>query len=74
MIESLGNVILKNGEEVEASVVIGPDLDWAPRIGPLLQHKMIPGPGRSPKCWSAISTWSRTSTSCTGTAFPLPTS
>ena len=42
MVESLGLITLKNGEEVEASVVIGPDLDWAPRIGPLLQHKGDP--------------------------------
>ncbi len=42
MIESLGNITLKNGEEVEASVIVGPDLDWAPRIGPLLQHKGDP--------------------------------
>jgi GNAT superfamily N-acetyltransferase len=42
MIERLGNITLKNGEQVEASVVKGPDTDWAPRIGPLLQHKGDP--------------------------------
>ncbi len=42
MIKSLGAITLKNGEQVEASVVKGPDTDWAPRIGPLLQHKGEP--------------------------------
>ena len=42
MIESLGDITLKDGEKVEASVVFGPDLDWAQRIGPLLQHKGDP--------------------------------
>jgi len=37
--ESLEHVVLKNGEKVEAGVVIGPDLDWADRVEELLGHK-----------------------------------
>lgn len=39
MYESLGKVELKSGESVEAGVVIGPDDDWADRVGDLLSHK-----------------------------------
>ena len=39
MYESLEHVVLKNGEKVEAGVVIGPDLDWADRVEELLGHK-----------------------------------
>ncbi len=39
MYESLGQVTLKNGEVVEAGVVIGPDLEWADRVEQLLGHK-----------------------------------
>lgn len=42
MMESLGTVALRDDELVEASVVRGPDTKWAPRIGPLLQHKGEP--------------------------------
>ena len=42
MIESLGPITLKNGEQVEASVVKGPDTAWAPHVGPLLLHKGEP--------------------------------
>lgn len=37
--EQLGTVTLKDGEHVEAGVVIGPDLDWADRVEELLGHK-----------------------------------
>jgi hypothetical protein len=39
MYQKLGQVILKSGEAVEAGVVIGPDLEWAPVVEKLLQHK-----------------------------------
>ena len=40
MYEKLGDVTLKNGEEVELGVVKGPDADWAGRIDDdLLAHK-----------------------------------
>lgn len=39
MYESLGQVILKNGEKAEACVVAGPDPEWAPRVIDLLGHK-----------------------------------
>lgn len=39
MYENLGRVILKTGEQVEAGVVTGPDLEWAARIEELLAHK-----------------------------------
>ena len=39
MYESLGQVVLKDGERVDAGVVIGPDLDWADRVEKLLGHK-----------------------------------
>ncbi len=42
MIELLDLITLKDGEQVEASVVKGPEPDWAPRIGPMLQHKGEP--------------------------------
>lgn len=39
MYQSLGQVALKSGERAEAGVVIGPDVDWADRVGDLLSHK-----------------------------------
>ena len=36
MYEPLGSVVLKNGETVEAGVVVAPDLDWADRMEKLL--------------------------------------
>ena len=39
MYERLDEVQLKGGEWVEAGVVIGPDADWAERVGDLLSHK-----------------------------------
>ena len=39
MYESIGTVTLKDGEQVEAGVVIGPDPAWADRVGDLLNHK-----------------------------------
>jgi GNAT superfamily N-acetyltransferase len=37
--ESLGTVRLRNGEDVEAGVVHGPDGEWADRVEDLLSHK-----------------------------------
>jgi hypothetical protein len=37
--KSLGTVTLKDREQVEAGVVIGPDPAWADRVGDLLSHK-----------------------------------
>ncbi len=42
MYQRLGVVKLKSGEEVEAGVVRGPDLDWAQRLEALLWHKGDP--------------------------------
>ncbi|MDA0336839.1 MAG: GNAT family N-acetyltransferase [bacterium] len=39
MYQTLGRVDLKGGESVEAGVVIGPDAEWADRVGDLLSHK-----------------------------------
>ena len=39
MYRELEPVTLKNGERVEAGVVVGPDLDWADRVEGLLSHK-----------------------------------
>ena len=39
MYQRLGEVTLRSGERVEAGVVLAPDADWAPRLGPLLGHK-----------------------------------
>ena len=39
MYEQLGRVTLKDGERVEAGVVIGPDEGWADRVETLLGHK-----------------------------------
>jgi len=42
MIEELGQVTLKSGETVEASLIIGPEVAWAERLEQLLQHKGDP--------------------------------
>ncbi|MCX6045843.1 MAG: hypothetical protein NT075_12080 [Chloroflexi bacterium] len=42
MYQQLGSIKLKSGEEVEAGVVRGPDLDWAQRLVELLWHKGDP--------------------------------
>jgi GNAT superfamily N-acetyltransferase len=39
MYKELGQVTLKTGEQVDAGVIIGPDLEWAERIEELLAHK-----------------------------------
>ena len=39
MYESLGQVELKTGEEVEVGMVVAPDLEWAERVEVLLEHK-----------------------------------
>ena len=39
MYTELGRVRLKSGEQVEAGVVAGPDLEWAVRVEALLGHK-----------------------------------
>ena len=39
MYESLGSVTLKDGEQVDAGVVLGPDDLWADRVCELLKHK-----------------------------------
>lgn len=39
MYESLGSVRLKDGEQVQAGVVLGPDDLWADRVCELLKHK-----------------------------------
>jgi len=39
MFRELGSVTLKNGDRVEAGVVVGPDQDWADRVEGLLSHK-----------------------------------
>ncbi|MBT6147039.1 MAG: hypothetical protein HOH74_16510, partial [Gemmatimonadetes bacterium] len=39
MYESLAEVTLKDGERVEAGVVVCPDAEWAERIEALLGHK-----------------------------------
>lgn len=42
MIETLGAIVLKSGEQVEALVVHGPDLEWRERVLKLLGHKSAP--------------------------------
>jgi GNAT superfamily N-acetyltransferase len=42
MFADLGKVVLKNGEEVQAGVVAGPDTEWAERVEALLKHKGDP--------------------------------
>jgi len=42
MFQDMGKAKLKTGENVEAGVVLGPDLDWAERIEKLLYHKGDP--------------------------------
>ena len=42
MVQQLETVTLKNGEQVEAGVIYGPDRDWAPRILQMLSHKGDP--------------------------------
>ncbi len=42
MYTRIGHVELRSGELVEAGVVQAPDTEWAPRIGPMLQHKGTP--------------------------------
>ncbi len=42
MYQQLGTIKLKSGEEVEAGVIRGPDLTWAPRMLDLLSHKGDP--------------------------------
>jgi GNAT superfamily N-acetyltransferase len=39
MYQTLGTVSLKDGEQVEAGLVIGPDQEWADRVNDLLSHK-----------------------------------
>jgi hypothetical protein len=39
MYQSLGTVTLKNGEQVEAGVIVCPDVEWSERISTLLSHK-----------------------------------
>ncbi len=42
MYQTLGKVTLRNGEAVEAGIVIGPDAEWATRVEALLAHKGHP--------------------------------
>jgi hypothetical protein len=42
MVERLAQVVLANGEKVEAGVVTGPDAEWAERMERLLGHKGEP--------------------------------
>ena len=39
MYEQLDTFSLKSGEQVEMGVVVGPDLEWAPKVEELLGHK-----------------------------------
>ena len=42
MLVDLCQVVLKNGEEVRAGVVVGPDAAWAEKVEALLEHKGDP--------------------------------
>ena len=67
MYRELERVRLKDGDEVEAGVVVGPDLEWAARVEDLLSHKGRSGVGETKWRCATTSVSTSSTTSCIGT-------